>query len=286
MSQPDFELSQAKIAIVGLGLIGGSLALSLRGKCAALYGIDSQISVLERALAQGIVDDADSAPARLLAQADVIILATPVSAILDFLERLPTLAPYPCVVMDCGSTKRLVVEALACLPERFDAIGGHPICGKEKLGLENAAANIFQNAPFVVTPLTRTATRAKSAARQIVSAIGANWIEVDAAEHDRALAATSHLPFLLSSALTLATPPIFAPLIGSGFKSVSRLADTPASMMLSVLQSNRENVLDALCRLRTQLERLEALLVADDFLALENLLNQADSAYHSLIKNY
>src|SRR5512138_2407841 len=118
MSQPDFTLARSRIAIVGLGLMGGSLALALRGKCAALYGIDPHPATLEVALSQHIVDEADSDAARMLLQADLVILAAPVPAILDLVEQLPSLMPNPCIVMDLGSTKRLVVESMARLPER------------------------------------------------------------------------------------------------------------------------------------------------------------------------
>src|SRR5512146_3143800 len=105
MNEPDFNLAQSKIAILGLGLMGGSLALGLRGKCAALYGIDPDPSTLELALSQHIVDFADSDPANLLPEADIIILAAPVPAILTLLEQLPSFTSNPCIVMDLGSTK-------------------------------------------------------------------------------------------------------------------------------------------------------------------------------------
>ena len=89
-------------------------------------------------------------------------------------------------------------------------LGGHPICGKEKLGMENADAILYQNAPFVITPLERTTLRARTAVKQMISVIGAHLIEMDAEEHDRALAFTSHLPFLISSALALTVPQEFA----------------------------------------------------------------------------
>src|SRR5512145_2811368 len=95
-----FRLQNAKIAIVGLGLMGGSLALALKGKCAALYGIDSQRATLELALAKKIVDEAASDPAKLLPRADLVILATPVPAILDFIQKLPALTQNPCIVLD------------------------------------------------------------------------------------------------------------------------------------------------------------------------------------------
>lgn len=285
MKESDFNLAQSKIAILGLGLMGGSLALGLRGKCAALYGIDPHPATLELALSQHIVDYADNEPARLLPEADLIILSAPVPAILTLLEQLPSLTSNPCVVMDLGSTKRLIVEAMARLPERFDPIGGHPICGKEKLSLANAERTLYYAAPFLLTPLGRTSARALSAAKQIIEALGAKAKILEAAQHDQILASTSHLPFLLSSALALATPQALASFAGPGFKSVSRLAGTPSSMMLGVLQSNRENVLNALSEFQKQLTEIRTVLVNEDYLLLEALLHRSRSTYQDLTAN-
>jgi prephenate dehydrogenase len=285
MPQPDFNLAESKIAILGLGLMGGSLALGLRGKCAALYGIDPHLPTLELALSQHIVDYADSDPAKLLPEVDLVILSAPVPAILTLLEQLPTFTPNSCIVMDMGSTKRLVVEAMSKLPERFDPIGGHPICGKEKLSLANAERTLYYAAPFLLTTLGRTSSRAISAANQIIEALGAKGKTLDAVEHDRILASTSHLPFLISSALALTTPEDVTSFVGPGFKSTSRLAGTSSSMMLGVLQSNRENVLNALHGMQSQLEEIEAALSSEDFAKLESLLNDAQAKYQSFTGN-
>jgi len=282
MSQPDFNLAESKIAIIGLGLMGGSLALGLRGKCAAIYGIDLQPATLELALSQNIVDYAESDPANLLPEVDLIILSAPVPTILTLLEQLPKFTSNPCIVMDMGSTKKLIVESMSRLPERFDPIGGHPICGKEKLSLANAERTLYYAAPFLLTPLERTSTRALSAANQIIEAIGAKAVILNAVEHDRILASTSHLPFLISSALALATPNDVATFIGPGFKSTSRLAGTSSSMMLGVMRSNRENVLKALNVMQNQLAEIESALSSEDFKKLETILNEAQSKYQKL----
>lgn len=281
MSQPDFNLAESKIAIIGLGLMGGSLALGLRGKCASLYGIDPHLPTLELALSQHIVDYANSDPAKLLPEADLVILSAPVPAILTLLEKLPAYTPNPCIVMDLGSTKRLVVQAMSKLPERFDPIGGHPICGKEKLSLANAERTLYYAAPFLLTPLERTSSRALSAANQIIEALGAKGKVLDAIDHDRILASTSHLPFLISSALARTTPQDVAPFVGPGFKSTSRLAGTSSSMMLGVLQSNRENVLNALHGMQAELAQIESALSAGDFDKLESLLDEAQNKYQT-----
>jgi len=277
-----FRLQDARIAIIGLGLMGGSLAMALRGKCAALYGIDSNHLTLKLALDQGVVQEADSDPAKLLPQADLVILATPVPKIVEFIQHLPSFIRKSCIVFDLGSTKMDIAQAMSELPEHFDPIGGHPICGKEKLGLENAEAGLFQNSPFVITPLKRTSSRARSAVDQIISTIGARSIEMDAAAHDQALAFTSHLPFLVSSTLALSTPPEYVPFSGTGFRSTSRLAGTSSSIMLGILQSNRGNVLKALSVFQQHLSEIQTRLAAGDDQTLENLLNNSRAAYQSL----
>jgi len=284
MSQPDFNLAESKIAIIGLGLMGGSLALGLRGKCAALYGIDPHQPTLELAISQRIVDYADSDPAKLLPEANLVILSAPVPAILTLLEKLPAYTSNPCIVMDLGSTKKLIVESMSRLPERFDPIGGHPICGKEKLSLANAERTLYYAAPFLLTPLKRTSKRALTAANQIIEALGAKGKIIDAVEHDRTLAATSHLPFLMASALALTTPEDFSSFVGTGFKSTSRVAGTSSSMMLGVLQSNRENVLNSLHGLQNELANIESALTSNDLTKLETILKEAQSKYQKLIQ--
>jgi prephenate dehydrogenase len=265
--------------------MGGSLAMALKGKCAGLYGVDSDHATLRLALAKQIVDQADINPAKFLPDADLIILATPVPVILKIIRTLPSVVRKPCIIMDLGSTKKDIVQAMSVLPQNFDPIGGHPICGKEKLGLENAEGNLFQNASFVITPLARTTLRARKAVKQIISGIGARFIEMNAEEHDRALASTSHLPFLLSCALALSTPQEFVPFVGTGFKSTSRLAGTPPHMTMGILQSNRENILHALQMFRHSLDQIESVLQKENDMHLELILNQSRSAHQSLTSN-
>jgi prephenate dehydrogenase len=281
MDDSNFTLANSKIAIIGLGLMGGSLALGLRGKCAAIYGIDPNPATLELALSQQIVDYADSDPAKLPPEVDMVILAAPVPSIIALINQLPFTISHPCIVMDMGSTKRLIVESMSRLPERFDPIGGHPICGKEKLSLANAERTLYYAAPFLLTPLKRTSARALSAANQIIEAIGAKATVLNPVDHDRILAATSHLPFLISSALTLATPQDVTPFVGPGFKSTSRLAGTSSSMMLGVLQSNRKNVLNAISELQEQLAEIKFALMNEDYVKLESILNEAQAKYQS-----
>lgn len=278
-----FSLSSARVAIVGLGLMGGSLAMALQGKCAALLGVDADPAAVAAALRRGIVAVADTDPARLLPGADVLILAVPVPAILSLLDRLPGLVSTPCILFDLGSSKQAIVSAMDRLPARFDALGGHPLCGRERLSLENASPDLYCAAPFLLTPAARTSARACACAEQVALAAGARPLWMDSAAHDAALAATSHLPYLMASALCLATPAGMDGLCGPGFRSAGRLAATPASMMLGVLRTNRTNVLAAAARLRASLAQLESALEQDDPQALDALLGRARDRYTEMI---
>jgi len=286
MDKPGFTLKDANIALIGLGLMGGSLALSLKERCRRLSAYDPHLPTLELARRQEIVHKAEGDPAKILADVDLVILACPVPAIVDWLTRLPEYIQHPCIVLDIGSSKRTIVAALETLPANFDPIGGHPICGRERLSLENAERFLYHDAPFVLTPLERTSEKARSAALQIVEALGANPIVLDAEVHDRILAATSHLPYLLSSALALATSDDSAPLIGPGFRSTSRLAGTPSSMMLGVLQSNRDNVLEKIDRLQEQIAFIKSALTTGDFASLQHTLDGARAHYQQLITDH
>ena len=283
MDKPGFALKDANIALVGLGLMGGSLALSVKSRCRRLSAFDPDLATLELARRQEIVHVAESDPAKALADADLVILACPVPAILDWIRRLPDYIQHPCIVLDLGSSKRTIVAALKSLPANFDPLGGHPICGRERLSLENAERFLYRDTPFALTPLPRTSDRARTAARQLVEVLGARPLWLDAASHDRILAATSHLPYLLSSALALATPEEAAPLVGPGFRSSTRLAGTPSSMMLGVLQSNRDNVLDAIDRLQVQLAAIKSALLTNTPDQLQAGLDAARAHYQQLI---
>jgi prephenate dehydrogenase len=283
MDESEFHLEKANVAIIGLGLMGGSLAMALAGKCECILGVDADPSMVELAVDLKIVAGADTDPAAILSKADVIILATPVNGILQLLENLPQYVPQPCIVMDLGSSKRAIMQAMAALPPNLDPVGGHPICGKEKLSLRNADASIFLDAFFVAAALTRTSQRARNCMGQIISAVGSTPLWMDADDHDAVIAATSHMPYLLSAALVLSTPPSSS-LIGPGFRSTARLARTPTSMMAPVLQTNRTNILHALETFSHSLQALrEALMEADDE-RLNALLDEVQAHYLELIK--
>ncbi len=284
MNESNFSLKSANIVIIGLGLMGGSLALSLKEHCRELRGIDTDSPTLKLARQMDIVHVAGSDPTKILPGADLIILACPVPAIIEWIRRLPDYVQHPCIVLDIGSSKRKIVADLDNLPANFDPLGGHAICGRERLSLENAESFLYRDAPFVLTPLSRTSDNARQAALQIIEVLGADPIWLDAEDHDHILAYTSHLPYLLSSALGLVTSKNAVKLIGPGFRSSIRLAGTPSSMMLGVLLSNRDKVTDALHSLQDQLSNIESALEENDSSQLKTILDTAQDQFQSLIQ--
>jgi len=283
MTQPDF-LSNSRVAILGLGLMGGSLALKLRGRCAQLLGCDTDPTTLALARQQNLVDQLSDKPGDILPLSDLVILATPVRAILSLLDDLPDLHPGSAAVLDLGSTKVQIIERMQALPSRFDPLGGHPMCGKERGGLENADPNLYQSAPFALTPLPRTSLRLRRLAEQLVRLVGARPLWLEAETHDRWVAATSHVPYLVANALAAITPVETRPLVGPGLRSSTRLAPSGWSMMRDILETNRPNILAGLQRFRQQIEDLENRLETGDLAAVEQLTAQGARNYEALVK--
>jgi prephenate dehydrogenase len=221
------------------------------------------------------VDRISADPAEILIQSNVVILAAPVNGILEWICDLPGKHPGSPIVMDLGSTKADIMRAMGDLPDRFDPLGAHPMCGKEKLSLSNADPGIYKGATFAFCPLPRTSAKARMLAGEMARAVGARPLWLDAETHDEWAAATSHFPYLLSAMLLLSTPLEANPLIGPGFKSTTRLASTPSSMMLDVLETNRAGLMTAFNRFQEQMDRIGVLLADGERSALKDLMDQA-----------
>lgn len=279
------KLKETRIAIIGLGLMGASLAQALRGQCAALFGVDADLETVEKAADLGLVQAASVKMEEIVPQADLVIFAAPVRATLGLLRRLSDIPNARAIVLDLCSTKAEIIAAMEALPANFDPIGGHPMCGKETSGLENADPAIYREAPFAIVPLlARTSPAALALTGELVQAIGARPLLLDAATHDAWTAATSHFPYLLTAALVLSTPPDAAPLIGSGFRSTARIAGSSVPMMMDILTTNRANVLAAIARMKEALNGLEAALrEPESEQELAEALSKARERYQALV---
>jgi prephenate dehydrogenase len=266
----------ARIAIIGLGLMGGSLALALRGHCKKLLAVDNNSATIDLARRNGIVDQISDQLDEILPQADVIILAVPIKSIIQIIGQLATYKKNQAIIFDLGSTKESICEAMEKLPGYLTPIGGHPMCGRETNGLEHASADIFREATFALVACSNTTQPAKLMAESIVHHIKARPLWIDAKTHDEWTAATSHLPYLLSTALIQATPEAAASLIGPGFESTTRLASSSAQVMEDILTTNKTNVLDSLQKFRETLNILTRNLEDESGQLKENLIGTAD----------
>ena len=290
--QDSAALSGRVVAIVGLGLMGGSLALALRAQnaCRKIIGVTRNPDTQADALARRVVDKV-GADVSLVAEADVVVLATPVRTILQQLPQVGAVARAGTVVMDFGSTKRDIVAAMQSLPPHVEPIGAHPMCGKETSGYESAEASLYRKAVFVLTPLDRTSPQTLALAESLATTLEARPIVLDAARHDRIVAAVSHLPFALAAALMTtagelarADELVYA-LAANGFRDTSRLAASDVTMMLDILLTNRDHVAGLLQACARHLDELADLMAAGDEPALRVRLERAAASRRGWFKS-
>ncbi|HHQ41234.1 MAG TPA: prephenate dehydrogenase/arogenate dehydrogenase family protein [Chromatiales bacterium] len=276
-----------RLAVAGVGLIGGSLALAAReaGLAGEVVGIGRRPERLRRAAELGVVDRWTTEPAEGVAGADLVVLAVPLGAMRALMEALaPGLGPEA-VVTDVGSAKRAVVEdARAALGDAFARfVPGHPVAGTERSGVEAAFATLFRGRRVILTPVAETAPEAVARVRALWEAVGAEVVEMDPARHDRILAATSHLPHVLAYTLVdllagLAEhEEVFANAAG-GFRDFTRIASSDPVMWRDICLANREAIVEMLDRYGEALAAVRAAVAGADGAALERLFARAKAA--------
>ena len=248
------------VGVVGLGLMGASFALALKKARpeTVLVGSDRNPVVVRKALDRGVVETAntDLTPVEM---ADVIVIGAPLNALREIFPRLAALAPAR-PITDMASTKADVMEWAAA--EGIDLVGGHPMCGKEKSGIDHADASMFEGAPWVLT-------RDEPSITSLVEAVGAHPVVMDAVTHDRLVAGVSHAAFLLSVGYVLALArredwPEASALAAGGFRDMSRLAAGDPDLYAAVARTNRDNLVEMLDAVSAELARLRRHLEADD----------------------
>jgi prephenate dehydrogenase len=264
------------LVIVGVGLIGGSIALAARrrGVAARLVGIDQQPETLDRALRTGMLDDAHS-DLKAAAAGDLILFCTPVDCIAAQVIETAAHCRPGTLLTDTGSTKAAILRDVhGRLPAGIEFIGSHPLAGSEKRGPAHASAHLLEGRLVIVTPEPDSTDNALSQIREFWTALGARVRTIDADEHDRALALTSHLPHLLSSALAGILPKELYELTATGFRDTTRLAAGQPALWSAIFRANPAHLLAALDRLEEQLRHFRNALLQDDRNVLETLLQQ------------
>lgn len=251
-----------RVAIVGLGLIGGSIALAARQRWPSclVIGVDRK-EILEKAMVLHAIDVAADDPV-VMAEADLVVLAAPVEQNIDRLADLERYVATPAVVTDVGSTKRTTVEAARQLPARFTFVGGHPLGGAPRSGIEHARPDLFVKRPWLFTPDGAAAEGVVERLSEFVRALGAEPHVVDAAEHDRLLAFVSHLPQLAASALMHVVGDQAGErglaFTGRGLFDATRLASSPPDIWRDICRSNADAIGEALDGFIAELQVLRA----------------------------
>jgi prephenate dehydrogenase len=255
------------VAIVGVGLIGGSVghALRRRGLARRVVGLGRDTGRLDLARRLGALDAAETDPRRAFGEAEVVVVCTPVGRIADDVGQAARLGPPDLLVTDAGSTKRRIVERVAA-DARAAAVfvGAHPIAGSERSGVEHARADLFEGSACVLTPTPRTPESATTRAEQFWSALGCRVVRLDADAHDRALALASHLPHALAAALAGSVPTSAHALAAGAFRDGTRVAAADPDLWTQIFLENQAPVLDALDRLSKQLDAFRRLLAGGD----------------------
>ncbi len=262
-----------KLCIVGVGLIGGSLARALRVAKAArnIVGHSRNPAHLQRAVALGVIDRAEASLADAVRGADMVVLAVPVGAMSTLLKEIASQLAPRAVITDVGSVKGAVVDvARTALGKRFPAfVPGHPIAGTEKSGVEASFVELYKGQRVVLTPEADTDADALKRVTDMWHAAGAETLTMSAAHHDEVLAATSHLPHMLAYTLVDALlklddrQTLFA-LAASSFRDVTRVAASDPEMWHDICLSNRAALVKALKHYRVQLDDLLAALERGD----------------------
>ena len=245
------QLQDCQVSIVGLGLMGGSLAGALRGKCRAVVGVARCDANVTEASRLGLIDWGTTDLAEGVGQADVVVLATPVRVIMRQLAEIGPLLPEGCLLMDLGSTKARIMQEMAHLPPHVQPLGGHPMCGKETSGIEVADAALYQGCTFILCPLPRTLESSLSLGRELAEAAGAHPLVLDGQRQDFLVGTVSHLPYLIACALvatadaTTSADAAAWEIVAGGYRDTSRVAGSDVTMMLDILLTNRDEVLKA-----------------------------------------
>jgi prephenate dehydrogenase len=281
-----------RLAIVGLGLIGGSIGLALKRvnwRQAEIVGYARRHETGSLALKLGVVDRVESDLCETVKGADIVIIATPVLTIENIFSQIASGLSGDSIVTDTASTKLQVMRwAEELLPSGIDFVGGHPMAGKEISGISAATADLFHNCTYCLTPAPRARSAAVRTVKEMVKKLGAIPLTIGAQEHDSLVAGVSHLPLLLSVALVSATTKNpswqqMSRIAASGYRDLTRLASGKPEVNAHICLSNRAAIVSWIDTFSEELQRLRK-LVADGSIEIEKALALANEARQKWLK--
>jgi prephenate dehydrogenase len=263
------------VAIVGVGLIGGSIGLALRQRAIAdvVIGIGRRQVTLRTARRVGAVTNTTVDMAKGVAEAELVIVCTPVGRIVEDVRHAAESAPEGTLITDAGSAKQAIVAAVDDqLPRGCRFLGSHPLAGSEKAGAIHARADLFEARIAVITPTKNTRAEDYDTLDDFWSELGSVVVQMSPEDHDRALAMVSHLPHLAAAALAAIQPERYFRLASTGLLDSTRIASSEPSLWMQILRQNRENVLAALGQYEMQLAALRKAVEEGDETTIKQLL--------------
>lgn len=270
-----------RVAIVGVGLIGGSIGLALRERKLAreVVGIGRREEKLQSAERLGAIDRGTTELADGVAEAEIVVICTPVDTIAELVIETATACSATTLITDAGSTKDVIVStvdmALAGRRSGPRFVGSHPLAGDHRAGHEHARADLLEGRVVVVTPSEATPRPAIVETNGFWQGLGAKVVKMTPSEHDAALAMTSHLPHLVAAALAAITPKDLLPLAAGGWRDTTRVAGGDPALWRAICSTNRQQIVQSLDRLSKELGSLRSALEQDDDVRLLTLLERA-----------
>ncbi len=266
------------VAIIGVGLIGGSIGLALRERKLAkrIVGIGRRSASLRKAKQLGAATETTLRLERGVADADLVVVATPIEQIVGNVREAAAGSRQGTLITDAGSTKATIVASLdGQIADGVRFVGSHPLAGSEKSGPAAATADLFVGRVVIVTPCATTPAGAAEEVADFWSALGATAFMMSPEQHDAALASTSHLPHLVASILAEATPRENLPLTATGWQDTTRIAAGDAELWTQILLDNRRNVLNSLARFEKTMQAARRAIERGDAKTLRRLLTEA-----------
>jgi len=269
-----------KIAIIGVGLIGGSIAMALKEKGVKgdIIGIGRNEERLKRAMEKGIIDGYSTLPPEGVIGADLIILSTPVGRFEGIMETIKENIGKGAIVTDVGSVKAVVVDRIGSMtPDGVSFVGAHPIAGGELSGFESARPDLFEGTLCIITPVASTEDRAIEVVSKLWKTVGAEVRYMNPDEHDIIYASVSHLPHVIAYALinTIMDKDDILPYGGNGLRDMTRIALSPAELWRDICMYNRKNILDAINGFTSRLSRIKGMIDASEWAGLEREFERA-----------
>ncbi len=266
------------VAIVGVGLIGGSIGRTLRARGLAdrVVGVGRSAERLAEAKRLGVIDEGETDLAAGVRGADVVVVCTPVDQVARDVLSVSRAGGPDVLVTDAGSTKGAIVSAVEADPEALRVfVAAHPIAGSERSGVAESRAGLFDGRACVLTPTARTPADRLARARAFWESLGMVLLEMAPEEHDRALALTSHLPHVTAAALAATIPEALLPLAAGAYRDCTRVAAADASLWAAIFRANREPLAEALASYRAELDRFAIALFEEDPEALASWWGRA-----------